>query len=216
MLAAMSAVAVEAEPVHLRGMHVGVARNEALLSSETAAALDHTIDVLTEAGCGVAEADVPSFDRALWNADRIISVEAAVAHEEVLESAADRLWPDTRRKLESASRIRGVTYYRACRHMEAVRRGFGAALGACDVLLAPGVASAAPVFGATSVAVDGHDRSLGDVLCRNMAAMNLAGLPAIALPVSTGDALPVGIQLVGRAGDDDRLLAVAAAVADLV
>jgi aspartyl-tRNA(Asn)/glutamyl-tRNA(Gln) amidotransferase subunit A len=216
MLAAMAGVAVEAEPVDLRGMHVGVAGNGALLSAETAAALEHTINALAEAGCVVADADVPSFDRALWNADRIISVEAAVAHEELLESAADRLWPDTRRKLESALRIRGVTYYRACRHMEVVRRGFDAALGACDVLLAPGVASPAPVFGATSVTIDGHDRSLGDVLCRNMAAMNLAGLPAIALPVSTGDGLPVGIQLIGRAGDDDRLLAVAAAVADLV
>jgi aspartyl-tRNA(Asn)/glutamyl-tRNA(Gln) amidotransferase subunit A len=72
------------------------------------------------------------------------------------------------------------------------------------------------VFGATSVTIDGQDRSLGDVLCRNMAAVNLAGLPAIALPVSTGDGLPVGIQLIGRAGDDGRLLAVAAAVTDLV
>ena len=34
-----------------------------------------------------------------------------------------------------------------------------------------------------------------------------AGLPAITLPAGTVDGLPVGVQVIARAGDDERLLA---------
>jgi aspartyl-tRNA(Asn)/glutamyl-tRNA(Gln) amidotransferase subunit A len=213
LLAAMSGGDVNMGAVDLRGVRVGVARTDALLSPEVAAALERTIDALARGGCAVAEVAVPSFGRALWHADRIIAVEAAVVHANVLESAGDRLQPDTRRKLQAASDIDGATYYRALRHMAQVRRGFDAALRAHDVLLAPGVSCPAPEFGTGSVAVDGKVWYLGDALCWNMAAANMAGLPAVALPAGTADGLPVGVQLIGRAGDDGWLLAVAEAVA---
>jgi aspartyl-tRNA(Asn)/glutamyl-tRNA(Gln) amidotransferase subunit A len=213
LLAAMSGGDVDMGAVDLRGVRVGVARTDALLSPEVAAALECTIDALARGGCAVTEVAVPSFGRALWHADRIIVVEAAVVHADVVESAGDRLQPDTRRKLQAASGIDGATYYRALRHMAQVRRGFDAALRAHDVLLAPGVSCPAPEFGTGSVAVDGKVWYLGDALCWNMAAANMAGLPAVALPAGTADGLPVGVQLIGRTGDDGRLLAVAEAVA---
>jgi aspartyl-tRNA(Asn)/glutamyl-tRNA(Gln) amidotransferase subunit A len=124
------------------------------------------------------------------------------------------LWPQTRRKLEAASQIDGATYYRARRHMQQVRRGFEEALGSHDVLLAPGAACPAPEFGATSVTVKGREVSLGDALCWNMAAVNMAGVPAVALPAGRAGGLPVGVQMIGRAGADGWLLSVAATVAD--
>ena len=34
-----------------------------------------------------------------------------------------------------------------------------------------------------------------------------AGLPAVSLPAGTVEGMPVGVQVVARAGDDERLLA---------
>ena len=45
------------------------------------------------------------------------------------------------------------------------------------------------------------------------AAVNLAGFPALALPVPSGGPLPASLQLVGSAGGEERLL-VAGAVAE--
>jgi amidase len=42
-------------------------------------------------------------------------------------------------------------------------------------------------------------------------AWNLAGLPAVVVPVLVGGR-PIGVQLVGRPGDEHRLLAAAARI----
>ena len=50
---------------------------------------------------------------------------------------------------------------------------------------------------------------------RNTRVFNGLGWPAISLPLNS-DGLPVGLQLAARPGDDDRLLALADALADVL
>ena len=67
-----------------------------------------------------------------------------------------------------------------------------------DVLLAPSATGEAP---------QGIDATGDPLFCRGW---TLLGLPCIHLPFATGQhGLPVGLQLVGRHGEDHRLLAVA-------
>jgi aspartyl-tRNA(Asn)/glutamyl-tRNA(Gln) amidotransferase subunit A len=78
-----------------------------------------------------------------------------------------------------------------------------------DVLLAPTAPTVAWRLG----------ERLDDPLSMYVADMttclaNLAGLPALSLPASTGeDGLPVGAQLIGPAWSEGRLLALARALA---
>ncbi len=75
-----------------------------------------------------------------------------------------------------------------------------AALAGCDVLLLPTTPQAAFVHGAAPV-------TQADFT----ALANLAGVPALSMPAGVDrDGLPVAVQLVGRAGDEGALLAVAA------
>jgi Asp-tRNA(Asn)/Glu-tRNA(Gln) amidotransferase A subunit family amidase len=68
----------------------------------------------------------------------------------------------------------------------------------CDVLLAPSAIGEAPA---------GLDATGDPVFCRGW---TLLGLPCVHLPFARGRrGLPVGLQLVGRQGDDARLLAAA-------
>ncbi len=78
------------------------------------------------------------------------------------------------------------------------RRQVQALFGPCDVLLAPSSMGEAPA---------GLDSTGDPLFCRSW---TLLGLPCVHLPFARGrSGLPVGLQLVGAYGDDQRLLAVA-------
>ena len=47
-------------------------------------------------------------------------------------------------------------------------------------------------------------------MSRNTLPVNLAGVPALSLPVPTGGPLPASLQLIGPAGSEERLLAMGA------
>ena len=58
--------------------------------------------------------------------------------------------------------------------------------------------------------VDGHEVNWPDVSARTVALWNVTGLPALSLPIGTGDdGLPVGMQIVGPPHGDERCLALA-------
>jgi aspartyl-tRNA(Asn)/glutamyl-tRNA(Gln) amidotransferase subunit A len=213
LLAAMAGTPHTTTQVDLRGLRVGLAIDGALWTDDVHGAFTAAADALERAGVAVAAVTVPSFADAVWHCDRIIGVEAGVVHAELLAGHGDRLTATTRAKLRSAGRVDGPTYYRAVRHAASVRAGYEAALTGVDVLLAPGVATTAPERGAEQVTIGDRELRLGRALCWNSAALNLAGLPAVALPAGVGgDGLPVGVQLIGAAGDDHRLLAIAGAI----
>ena len=84
------------------------------------------------------------------------------------------------------------------------------ALDACDALVLPTLPIVAPLHGASSVTMDnGETLTVRAAMLRLTQLFNVSGNPAISLPIPT-TGLPVGLQLVGRRGETEALLAVAA------
>jgi aspartyl-tRNA(Asn)/glutamyl-tRNA(Gln) amidotransferase subunit A len=83
-----------------------------------------------------------------------------------------------------------------------------AALGEHDVLVLPTVPVPAPALGAMDV--DGIPVEL--VLTRLTSIFDATGLPAVSVPAGLADGLPVGVQVVARAGEDAVALEVAARI----
>ena len=93
-----------------------------------------------------------------------------------------------------------------------VRDAFLEALGEADVLLAAATPIVAPPAGVEWVEAGAGRLSvkLGAVSLLTR-SVNLAGLPSVSVPAGSIDGLPIGIQLIGRPGDEGTILRVAAA-----
>ena len=107
----------------------------------------------------------------------------------------DELSDAMRQTIEAGRTITTVDYLAALDLREALYAELDKILGRNDAILTPAAPGEAPEGLA----------STGNPAFNTL--WSLCGMPAVSLPLLTGpNGLPVGVQLVGRRGDDGRLL----------
>ena len=134
----------------------------------------------------------------------IVLFEAATVHGDALRARPTHFGAPTRRLLETATAVGEDRYASATGDRERLVPVALALLGGLDVLAGPAAPYVAPV---ESPPIDTPE---GEVESVFSAPANVSGQPALVLPAGrTADGLPVGLQLLGAPGGDERLLAVA-------
>jgi aspartyl-tRNA(Asn)/glutamyl-tRNA(Gln) amidotransferase subunit A len=93
-----------------------------------------------------------------------------------------------------------------------LQASFGRAFERADVLVTPTLPAPAAPLATRLVELPSGPRWAEAAYLGFNAPMNLAGLPALSLPVAAPEELPVGLTLSGRPGDDTLVLALAAAL----
>ena len=83
-------------------------------------------------------------------------------------------------------------------------------LSSADALILPTLPIVAPVSGQANITIDGTELPVRTAMLKHTQLFNMTGHPAITIPLET-DGLPVGLQIVGPAGNTARLLDIAAA-----
>jgi aspartyl-tRNA(Asn)/glutamyl-tRNA(Gln) amidotransferase subunit A len=99
-------------------------------------------------------------------------------------------------------------YLRAQKVRTLIARDFSQAYEFCDVLLTPTTPS--PAFAVGSKTADPVSMYLNDVFT---VTVNLAGLPGLSVPAGlSGEGLPLGLQVIGKAFDEATVLRVGRAI----
>jgi aspartyl-tRNA(Asn)/glutamyl-tRNA(Gln) amidotransferase subunit A len=137
--------------------------------------------------------------------------EAHAVHRDLLaQSDADGIDPNVRFRLERAAGVSAADYIHNLRDREKGIAQVDVLFARYDVLVMPTVRIVAPLMEDVST-TDGFAKKNVEALL-NTSIWNFFDVCAISLPISLGNALPCGLMLVGRHGQDKALLAVAAAV----
>ncbi|MEP7180869.1 MAG: amidase [Betaproteobacteria bacterium] len=129
-----------------------------------------------------------------WHAT-IMEADLARNFHELYERGGDRLSPSLRSQIERGRRVPAVDYNNAVDRIRATGMAFDEVFDRCDAILTAATAGPAP---------RGLESTGSPAFCT---LWTFAGMPALTLPLLRAEnGMPMGIQLVGRRGDDARLL----------
>jgi aspartyl-tRNA(Asn)/glutamyl-tRNA(Gln) amidotransferase subunit A len=219
----------------LRGLRIGIPREyfPADLHAGVAAALERTRQTVRSLGGELREVSLPHSRFAVPTYYIVAPAEAAanLARYDGVRYGPRKIGPaGDIRALYQATRGEGFgeevrrrilvgtyvlsagyydAYYRKAQRVRALiaddfRRAFESGV---DLLLTP--TTPTPAFKAGEKTADPVSMYLADIF---VCAVNLAGLPALSLPVGRSEGLPVGAQLIAPFFEEERLLAAAAAL----
>lgn len=165
-------------------------------------AIDLAVDTaLAATGWAVVPIGLAGLEDATSAAMTVLDAEAWASDGALAESAPDQIGRDVLARLRQAGTVTEAALAAAWQQAGIWRATVAALWEQVDLLALPTLLGFPPTL----------DHSRDMVQIRGVtSAVNLAGVPALALPVPTGGPLPASIQLIGPSGAEDRLLAAGA------
>jgi Asp-tRNA(Asn)/Glu-tRNA(Gln) amidotransferase A subunit family amidase len=159
----------------------------------TVEAFAELVEFLGEA---VSEVEIgPSLARAIDMHRTVMDVDMAYNFHRDYETGGDKLSPVLRQLIERGRTHPAIDYVRAIAGASALNAGLDPVFDEYDAILTPAAPGPAP----KGLASTGNP-----VFC---STWTLLGTPSVSLPLlQSEDGLPLGVQLVGRRGNDARLL----------
>jgi amidase len=151
--------------------------------------------------------EVTDLDPAEWHAATkatgpLLVNEAYQTNKDILERYADRISPDVAARLDTGRHVTPAELAAANEARDRWRAQLAALFDRFDLLVTPVLTIPPPSL----------DRATELLESRCTLPVNLAGVPALALPVPARCPLPASIQLVSAPGTEELLLAAGAAV----
>lgn len=198
---------------NLRGLRIGVPENFYFeqLDPEVESHCRQALRTFESEGAILEPIRLPDIEEMNTVARVILLAEASAVHIRNLQSRPEDFGEDQVALLDQGRFISAVDYLNAQRRRRELCQAFARAFEKVDILAAPAVSVLPAKIGQTELSIRGETHDVRLSTTRNCRALNLTGLPLLTLPCGfSADGLPVGLQLVGDAYDERRILAAGA------
>ena len=192
------------------GLRLGIPQTVMLadLEAPVAAAFERAVSALARAGARIVELPLEMLDdSARINVKGGLPVVEAFAwHEKLIDRRGQDYDPRIRTRIARGRDMTAAEHIRLIEARVDFIRRFDAETEAFDALVMPTVPMTAPPVAAFTK--DEDYARLNLKLLRNTAIINFLDRCALSLPIEAPGSAPVGLMVVGRHGEDRRLLAI--------
>jgi Asp-tRNA(Asn)/Glu-tRNA(Gln) amidotransferase A subunit family amidase len=182
--------------------YLALVRSPAWKSAQAAQKLTMASDVAVLAGAGarIEELDLPdTYSEAHRMHRRVMAYEGARHFAALRERHAGAMSTALNQLIDEGLAVSEAEYREAIAYVRAARESFSQTMGRYDAIITPPAVGEAPAT---------LEHTGDPAFCT---IWTLLGAPAVTIPGGTGpQGLPIGMQIVGRRGQDDRTLGVAA------
>jgi aspartyl-tRNA(Asn)/glutamyl-tRNA(Gln) amidotransferase subunit A len=189
----------------LRGKKIGVPRNFYFekLNPDVETAVRDALRVLESLGANLVEVQVPDIEEVNTIARLILLAEASSVHRRRLEQRREDFGGDVRSLLDQGRFILATDYLDAQRRRRQLNAAFYRLFEQVDVMVTPTIPIIAAKIGQTTVKIGEEEQNVRLATTRFVRALNPTGLPVLSVPCGfSSEALPIGLQIVGRLFDE--------------
>jgi aspartyl-tRNA(Asn)/glutamyl-tRNA(Gln) amidotransferase subunit A len=157
--------------------------------------------------------EFPQAERARASGYLITMVEGAALHLERLRKRGADFDPDVRDRLIAGAMLPGGWVVKAQKFRSWFRHAIGEVMKDFDIVLAPATPCRAPRLGQKTMVLDGQEMLVRPNLGLFTQPISFIGLPVATVPVwTTGERLPIGVQIIAAPWREDLVLRVARAL----
>ena len=183
----------------------------AMLDAPVADALDSTAKQIQSTLGAATRVDIAQgdWDAMYWNFRYLQAREAWLTDGPLIERHAPPLGPGVAERFAWSRAVTDEQVSKARVFRVAFKSKLTALLGSDGVLLMPTMPDIAPLRTATDASLEDYRNKAIRMLC----VAGLGGLPQLSLPLAERDGAPLGISLLGPAGSDRSLIALAERIA---
>jgi aspartyl-tRNA(Asn)/glutamyl-tRNA(Gln) amidotransferase subunit A len=196
----------------LDGVRLGIIQDFSLenLQPDVETAIRAALDLCSANGAIVHAVKLPHLELSPSALLTIDICEPAAYHRTWLRERPTDYGEDVRTFLEAGDLYSASHYINAQRYRVILRDGLREALRDVDVLIAPTAPYVAPLIDATETELlTGETIDIVTGAVRYNALASLAGVPALSVPCGfSRDGLPIGMQIIGRAFDEEMVIAI--------
>lgn len=206
------------QPLHLSGLRIGVARGVTLPQSEKCVsdAFELGMRHILRSGARITDFGLQEIEAMFEVNGRyggIVPSEAFALHRERLDKDGEAFDTNVRERIERARNMLAADYIQLMSRRAELVAAMDAQLAEFDVVVMPTCPIVAPLLSELDRSEDWsrlNASSLGYT-----AMWNFFDTCALSLPIPRSNSLPVGLMLIARNGNDNRLFRIAEAVESL-
>ena len=175
----------------------------ARLHPDVSRAMDAALQTLQDAGMVLEQTAIVDAVEAGELAHLQVLVEGAAAFDHGYRENPDQFGADVRALIEQGHFVSAVDYLHALRYRRIFQRRLDRMFDTYRALLLPATPMAAPRITDETVTLGGVEEGVGPAATRLVRQFNFAGVPVLTIPCGfSSQGLPIGMQIVTRAGDE--------------